>query len=64
MSRPAYFLCVLPGEVPVRVSSSFPIAGITPLTAAAFLGDIGRVRRFKSLPQMSAYLGSLESHAS
>jgi len=33
------------------------IPGITPLTAAAFLADIGDVRRFKSLRQMNAYLG-------
>ena len=33
------------------------IPGITPLTAAAFLADIGDVRLFKSLRQMSAYLG-------
>ncbi len=32
------------------------IPGITPLTAAAFLADIGDVRRFKSLRQMNAYL--------
>lgn len=33
------------------------IPGITPLTAAAFLADIGDVSRFKSLRQMNAYLG-------
>ena len=33
------------------------IPGVTPLTAAAFLADIGDVRRFKSLRQMNAYLG-------
>ena len=33
------------------------IPGITPLTAAAFLADIGDIRRFKSARKMSAYLG-------
>ena len=33
------------------------IPGITPLTAAAFLADIGEVTRFKSLRQMNSYLG-------
>jgi transposase len=33
------------------------IPGITPLTAAAFLADIGDITRFKSLRQMNAYLG-------
>ena len=33
------------------------ISGITPLTAAAFLADIGDITRFKSLRQMNAYLG-------
>ena len=33
------------------------IPGMTPITAAAFLADIGDVRRFKSLRRMNAYLG-------
>jgi transposase len=33
------------------------IPGITALTAAAFLADIGDVKRFKSLRKMNAYLG-------
>jgi len=33
------------------------IKGITPLTALAFLSDIGDIRRFKSLRKMYAYLG-------
>ena len=33
------------------------IPGVTPLTAAAFLADIGDIRRFQSLRQMNAYLG-------
>ena len=33
------------------------IPGITPLSAAAFLADIGDVQRFKSLRKMNAYLG-------
>ena len=33
------------------------IKGITPLTALAFLADVGDVRRFKSLREMNAYLG-------
>jgi len=33
------------------------IKGITPLTALAFLADVGDVRRFKSLRKMNAYLG-------
>ncbi len=33
------------------------IQGITPLTAMAFLADVGDVRRFKTLRKMSAYLG-------
>ena len=33
------------------------IPGITPLTAAAFLADVGDVRRSKSLRRMNAYLG-------
>lgn len=33
------------------------IPGVTPLTAAAFLADIGDITRFKSLRQMNAYLG-------
>lgn len=33
------------------------IPGITPLTAAAFLADVGDVHRFPSLRRMNAYLG-------
>ena len=33
------------------------IRGITPLTALAFLADVGDVRRFKTLRKMNAYLG-------
>ena len=33
------------------------IPGITPLTASAFLADIGDVHRFPSLRRMNAYLG-------
>ena len=33
------------------------IRGITPLTAMAFLADVGDVRRFKTLRKMNAYLG-------
>ena len=33
------------------------IPGITALTAAAFLADVGDVTRFRSQRQMSAYLG-------
>jgi len=33
------------------------IKGITPLTALAFLSDIGDITRFKSLRKMDAYLG-------
>jgi transposase len=33
------------------------IRGITPLTALAFLADVGDVTRFKSLRKMNAYLG-------
>jgi transposase len=40
-----------------QVKLLITIPGITPLTAAAFLADIGDVRRFKSLRQMNAYLG-------
>jgi transposase len=33
------------------------IKGITPLSALAFLSDVGDVRRFKTLRKMNAYLG-------
>ena len=33
------------------------IRGITPLTAMAFLADVGDIRRFKTLRKMNAYLG-------
>jgi transposase len=33
------------------------IKGITPLTALAFLSDIGDISRFKNLRKMDAYLG-------
>ena len=33
------------------------IRGITALTAAAFLADVGDIRRFRSASKMSAYLG-------
>ncbi len=33
------------------------IRGITPLTALAFLADVGDIRRFKTLRKMNAYLG-------
>jgi transposase len=33
------------------------IPGITPLTASAFLADVGDVHRFPSLRRMNAYLG-------
>jgi transposase len=33
------------------------IPGITPLTASAFLANVGYVHRFPSLRRMNAYLG-------
>ena len=40
-----------------EVKQLITIKGITPLTALAFLADVGDVRRFKSLRKMNAYLG-------
>jgi len=40
-----------------EVKRLISIKGITPLTALAFLADVGDVRRFKSLRRMNAYLG-------
>jgi transposase len=40
-------------EVKLRIS----IKGITPLSALAFLSDVGDVRRFKTTRKMNAYLG-------
>ncbi|MBS3763846.1 MAG: IS110 family transposase [Planctomycetes bacterium] len=40
---------------PIRLLITIP--GITPLTASAFLADIGDVHRFPSLRRMNAYLG-------
>ena len=33
------------------------IRGITPLSSLAFLADVGKVERFKTLRKMNAYLG-------
>ncbi len=43
----------LKDEVDLLIS----IRGITPLTALAFLADVGNIRRFKTLRKMNAYLG-------
>jgi len=40
-----------------EVKRLITIKGITPLTALAFLSDVGDVTRFKSLRKMNAYLG-------
>jgi transposase len=40
-----------------EVKRLITIKGITPLTALAFLADVGEVSRFKSLRKMNAYLG-------
>ena len=40
-----------------EVKRLITIKGITPLTALAFLADVGDVKRFKSLRKMNAYLG-------
>jgi len=40
-----------------EVKRLITIKGITPLTALAFLSDVGEVKRFKSLRKMNAYLG-------
>jgi transposase len=40
-----------------EVKRLITIKGITPLTALAFMADVGDVKRFKSLRKMNAYLG-------
>ena len=40
-----------------QVKLLITIRGITVLTAAAFLADVGEIRRFRSAAKMSAYLG-------
>jgi transposase len=49
---------ILAGE-PLKeaVKLLITIKGITPLTALAFLADVGDIRRFKTQKKMSAYLG-------
>ncbi len=42
-----------------RIRLLIAIPGITPLTASAFLADIGDVHRFPSLRRINAYLGLL-----
>jgi transposase len=49
---------ILTGEpLKEKVKLLITIKGISPLTALAFLADIGDVRRFKTSRKMSAYLG-------
>jgi transposase len=48
-------LCGKPFEKEVKLLIS--IKGITPLSALAFLSDVGDVRRFKTTRKMNAYLG-------
>ena len=40
-----------------QVELLITIRGITPLTALAFLADVGDIHRFKTLRQMNSYLG-------
>jgi len=49
---------VLAGEpLKEKVRLLLTLRGVSPLTALAFLADIGDIRRFRSTKKMSAYLG-------
>ena len=55
--KPSETIVVHSAPLAEQITLLVTIPGITPLTAAAFLADIGDVRRFNSFRQMNAYLG-------